>query len=164
MGAQFQFYLTPQQATDIASNRDIRMGSKLDYLYQVQLRFCPLDPSAEQGDEFPPSICVQVNGKCAPCPTQSPPTSPMWSLSAPLAPTTSPHSANSPPPSQTPSTSSGLLTTPRAGWLASGLWRSSPQRTSSTGSRRRASSRPSTPGNSSRRNSPVTMTTSPQIT
>ena len=93
--AQFQFLLSPSQvpnfedfdwiddtipfqATDIASNRDIRMGSKLDYLYQVlsyhhfshvtdslspsqvQLRFCPLDPSAEQGDEFPPSICVQV--------------------------------------------------------------------------------------------------------
>jgi len=70
--AQFQFYLTPQQATDIASNRDIRMGSKLDYLYQVQLRFCPLDPSAEQGDEFPPSICVQVNGKMCPLPNPIP--------------------------------------------------------------------------------------------
>ena len=52
--AQFQFLLSPSQvsgfmkfsvnefsdqfflqATDIASNRDIRMGSKLDYLYQV---------------------------------------------------------------------------------------------------------------------------------
>ena len=58
--AQFQFMLTPEQATNIASNRDIRMGSKLDYLYQIQLRFCQLDTSAEQGDEFPPSICVQV--------------------------------------------------------------------------------------------------------
>jgi len=70
--AQFQFLLTPQQATDIASNRDIRMGSKLDYLYQVQLRFCPLDPSAEQGDEFPPSICVQINGKMCPLPNPIP--------------------------------------------------------------------------------------------
>ena len=74
--AQFQFQLTPQQATDIASNRDIRMGSKLDYLYQVQLRFCPLDSTAEQGDEFPPSICVQVNNKMCqlpnPIPTNKP--------------------------------------------------------------------------------------------
>lgn len=70
--AQFQFLLTPQQATDIASNRDIRMGSKLDYLYQVQLRFCPLDTTAEQGDEFPPSICVQINGKMCPLPNPIP--------------------------------------------------------------------------------------------
>jgi len=74
--AHFQFQLTPQQATDIASNRDIRMGSKLDYLYQVQLRFCPLDSTAEQGDEFPPSICVQVNSKMCqlpnPIPTNKP--------------------------------------------------------------------------------------------
>jgi len=70
--AQFQFLLSPSQATDIASNRDIRMGSKLDYLYQVQLRFCPLDPSAEQGDEFPPSICVQINGKMCPLPNPIP--------------------------------------------------------------------------------------------
>ena len=46
--AQFQFMLTPEQATNIASNRDIRMGSKLDYLYQIQLRFCQLDTTAEQ--------------------------------------------------------------------------------------------------------------------
>jgi len=70
--ATFQFLLTPGQATDIASNRDIRMGSKLDYLYQVQLRFCQLDPAAEQGDEFPPSICVQINGKMCPLPNPIP--------------------------------------------------------------------------------------------
>jgi len=74
--AQFQFLLSPEQATNIASNRDIRMGSKLDYLYQIQLRFCQLDTSAEQGDEFPPSICVQVNGKMCtlpnPIPTNKP--------------------------------------------------------------------------------------------
>ena len=84
--------LSPEQATNIASNRDIRMGSKLDYLYQIQLRFCQvcnqiffwqfkyfcpqLDTSAEQGDEFPPSICVQVNGQmCSlpnPIPTNKP--------------------------------------------------------------------------------------------
>jgi len=69
---QFQFSLSPSQATEIASNRDIRMGSKLDYLFQVQLRFCPLDTTAEQGDEFPPSICVQVNGKMCPLPNPIP--------------------------------------------------------------------------------------------
>ena len=70
--AQFQFLLSPEQATNIASNRDIRMGSKLDYLYQIQLRFCLLDPSAEQGDEFPPCLCVQVNGKMCPLPNPIP--------------------------------------------------------------------------------------------
>ena len=50
--AQFQFLLTPEQATNIASNRDIRMGSKLDYLYQIQLRFCQLDTMAEQGRQY----------------------------------------------------------------------------------------------------------------
>ena len=74
--AQFQFLLTPEQATNIASNRDIRMGSKLDYLYQIQLRFCQLDTMVEQGDEFPPSICVQVNNKMCnlpnPIPTNKP--------------------------------------------------------------------------------------------
>ena len=33
--ASFQFQLSPVQATNIASNRDIQMGSRLDYLYQV---------------------------------------------------------------------------------------------------------------------------------
>ena len=76
--ATLQFVLTCQQATDIASNRDISQGSKLEYPYQVilfryfrnhilfysllkvQLRFCPRDVSSDQADEFPPSICVQV--------------------------------------------------------------------------------------------------------
>ena len=34
--ASFQFILSPSQATNIASNRDIQMGSRLDYLYQVR--------------------------------------------------------------------------------------------------------------------------------
>jgi hypothetical protein len=33
--AQFQFLLTPSQATSIAANRDIQIGSRLDYLNQV---------------------------------------------------------------------------------------------------------------------------------
>ena len=35
--ATLQFVLTCQQATDIASNRDISQGSKLEYPYQVIL-------------------------------------------------------------------------------------------------------------------------------
>ena len=41
--SQFQFFLTPAQATDIASNRDIQVGTRMDYLYQVgYLRFFSL--------------------------------------------------------------------------------------------------------------------------
>jgi hypothetical protein len=32
----FVFHLTPQQSTDIASSRDCRQGSKMDYTVQVK--------------------------------------------------------------------------------------------------------------------------------
>lgn len=75
--AQFAWTFTPPQATNIASNRDIQMGSKLDYLYQVQLRFFPYtQESTELSDEFPPSVVVHVNGKQVqlpnPIPTNKP--------------------------------------------------------------------------------------------
>ena len=35
--AQFTFVLSPTQATNIASNRDIQIGARLDFLYQVSL-------------------------------------------------------------------------------------------------------------------------------
>lgn len=76
--SQFQFFLTPAQATDIASNRDIQVGTRMDYLYQIQLRFCPLslEPNKEMSDEFPPSVNVHVNGKMVqlpnPIPTNKP--------------------------------------------------------------------------------------------
>merc|ERR1712088_896606 len=63
---------------DIASNRDIQLGSRCDYLYQIQLRFCPLslEPNKEMSDEFPPSVNVHVNGKMVqlpnPIPTNKP--------------------------------------------------------------------------------------------
>ena len=41
-------------------------------LIQVQLQFCWQDPSAEQGDEFPPSICVQITGKMCLLPNSIP--------------------------------------------------------------------------------------------
>lgn len=59
----FYFHLTPQQATDIASNRDIRNGSKIEHTIQVQLRFCLLETSCEQEDYFPPNVIVKVNNK-----------------------------------------------------------------------------------------------------
>lgn len=72
----FYFQLTPQQATDIASFRDIRPGAKIDYLNQVQMRFCLLETSCEQEDFFPPNIIVKVNNKFTqlpnPIPTNKP--------------------------------------------------------------------------------------------
>lgn len=72
----FMFHLTPQQSTDIASSRDCRAGSKMEYAVQVQMRFCLQETSCEQEDCFPPSIAVKVNGKlCAlpnPIPTNKP--------------------------------------------------------------------------------------------
>lgn len=59
----FYFTLTPQQATEIASNRDIRNSSKIEHAIQVQLRFCLLETSCDQEDCFPPSVSVKVNNK-----------------------------------------------------------------------------------------------------
>ncbi|XP_023318411.1 E3 SUMO-protein ligase PIAS1 isoform X2 [Trichogramma pretiosum] len=59
----FVFHLTPQQATDIASSRDCRQGVKMDYVVQVQLRFCLQETSCEQEDNFPPNCTVKVNNK-----------------------------------------------------------------------------------------------------
>jgi len=79
---RFDFCLTPSQATDIASNRDVTPGSRTDFLYQIQLRFCPLVTATETGkvpeasDEFPPNLNVHVNGKMVqlpnPIPTNKP--------------------------------------------------------------------------------------------
>ena len=71
--AQFQFFLSPAQATDIASNRDISSGVH-DYVYQIQLRFSQLalEPGKEVVDEFPPNIQVIVNNKIATLPTPIP--------------------------------------------------------------------------------------------
>ena len=68
----FLFHLTPQQATDIASSRDCRTGSKMDYVVQVQMRFCLQETSCEQEDFFPPNIGVKVNGKLCPLPNPIP--------------------------------------------------------------------------------------------
>lgn len=68
----FTFHLTPQQATDIASSRDCRSGTKMEYIIQVQMRFCLQETSCEQEDYFPPSVAVKVNGKLCPLPNPIP--------------------------------------------------------------------------------------------
>ncbi|XP_011315325.1 E3 SUMO-protein ligase PIAS2 isoform X2 [Fopius arisanus] len=68
----FQFHLTPQQASDIGTYRDCRPGSKMEYIIQVQMRFCLQETSCEQEDYFPPSVQVKVNGKQCPLPNPIP--------------------------------------------------------------------------------------------
>uniref|UniRef100_A0A1I8P4X5 SP-RING-type domain-containing protein n=1 Tax=Stomoxys calcitrans TaxID=35570 RepID=A0A1I8P4X5_STOCA len=68
----FYFTLTPTQATDIASNRDIRNSSKIEHAIQVQLRFCLLETSCDQEDCFPPSVSVKVNNKLCQLPNVIP--------------------------------------------------------------------------------------------
>lgn len=70
--ASYFFHLTPQQATDIATNRDIRNANKIEHTIQVQLRFCLLETSCEQEDYFPPNIVVKVNNKLCPLPNPIP--------------------------------------------------------------------------------------------
>ncbi|KAI9575761.1 hypothetical protein GQX74_015656 [Glossina fuscipes] len=70
----FYFTLTPQQATEIASNRDIRSSSKVEHAIQVQLRFCLLETSCDQDDCFPPSVAVKVNNKMCQLPNALPQT------------------------------------------------------------------------------------------
>ncbi|XP_077298420.1 E3 SUMO-protein ligase Su(var)2-10 isoform X3 [Arctopsyche grandis] len=71
--AMFSFYLTPQQATDIATGRDILgVSNKIENIVQVQLRFCLVETSCEQEDYFPPNCAVKVNGKMCPLPTPIP--------------------------------------------------------------------------------------------
>ncbi|CAH0590121.1 unnamed protein product [Chrysodeixis includens] len=67
------FHLTPQQATEIASGKDIvGTSNKLDYVIQAQLRFCLLETSCEQEDHFPPSVNVKINNKMCPLPNPIP--------------------------------------------------------------------------------------------
>ncbi|RXG58902.1 E3 SUMO-protein ligase PIAS1 [Armadillidium vulgare] len=67
----FTFSLTPQQANKIAHSRDLRPG-KQDYTVQVQMRFCLLETTCEQEDNFPPNITVKINDKMCPLPSPIP--------------------------------------------------------------------------------------------
>lgn len=95
----YSFTLSPQQANEISLNRwvlslrvflfvelclnlervfcpfnrDTRNVSKPEFLVQVQLRFCSIEPppSCEQQDDyFPPNIVVKVNAKMCPLPVR----------------------------------------------------------------------------------------------
>ncbi|XP_053675228.1 E3 SUMO-protein ligase PIAS2 [Anopheles nili] len=68
----FYFHLTPQQAMEIALNRDLSNPSKIEHVVQVQLRFCLLETTCEQDDYFPPNIVVKVNNKLCPLPNPIP--------------------------------------------------------------------------------------------
>ncbi|XP_068143953.1 E3 SUMO-protein ligase PIAS3 isoform X2 [Drosophila tropicalis] len=68
----FYFTLTPQQATEIATNRDIRNSSKVEHAIQVQLRFCLVETSCDQEDCFPPQVNVKVNNKLCQLPNVIP--------------------------------------------------------------------------------------------
>ncbi|XP_049787220.1 E3 SUMO-protein ligase PIAS2 isoform X2 [Schistocerca gregaria] len=68
----YVFHLTPQQATDVATYRDVRPNTKVDYVIQVQMRFCLLETSCEQDDFFPPGLSVKVNGRMCPLPNPIP--------------------------------------------------------------------------------------------
>lgn len=69
--ATFYFHLTPQQATEVACSRDIRPNTKLEYIKQIQLRFCLLETTCEQEDCFPPNVIVKVNNKMCPLPVST---------------------------------------------------------------------------------------------
>lgn len=51
--------------------RDIRNPSKMEHVIQVQLRFCVLETSSEQEDNFPPNVVVKVNNKLCPLPVST---------------------------------------------------------------------------------------------
>ncbi|XP_076052036.1 E3 SUMO-protein ligase Su(var)2-10 isoform X6 [Oratosquilla oratoria] len=69
--SSFTFSLTPQQANKIANSRDLRPGRQ-DYTIQVQMRFCLLETTCEQDDNFPPNIAVKINDKMCPLPSPIP--------------------------------------------------------------------------------------------
>lgn len=61
------FTLNSKQASDIASNRDMRTGTP-KYDYQLQLRFTMCDSTIQSDDCFPHNCVVKVNNKICPLP------------------------------------------------------------------------------------------------
>lgn len=60
----FQFRLTPQQVEDIRNSQVYRSGSsEVDYVTQVQMRFCLKEEIFEQEDCIPPEVAVRVNDR-----------------------------------------------------------------------------------------------------
>lgn len=75
---QHTFCLSPSQAGEITNSREVVQSeggfpvSKIQYLVQVQLRFCALDSTEEQDDLFPQGLVVKVNGRLVQLPTPIP--------------------------------------------------------------------------------------------
>ncbi|CAD6201292.1 GSCOCT00013986001.2-RA-CDS [Cotesia congregata] len=60
----FRFYLTQQQVEDIRNSQLHRFGSsKVDYMIQVQMRFCLKEEIFEQEDCIPPGVTAKVNNQ-----------------------------------------------------------------------------------------------------
>ncbi|CAG7695083.1 unnamed protein product [Allacma fusca] len=61
---QYDFGLTLQQCALICGSREIvKATNKIDYGYQLQLRFAVHNTASEQDDEFPPSLVLKVNNR-----------------------------------------------------------------------------------------------------
>ena len=67
----FTFTLKPSEATAVSTSQ-YKNGNKMEYRTQIQMRFSLLETSCEQEDNFPPSICVKINGKLCPLPNPIP--------------------------------------------------------------------------------------------
>lgn len=66
------FWKLSRSLLNIICCRDIRNSAKIEHVIQVQLRFCLLDTTCEQEDQFPPNISVKVNNKICALPVGSP--------------------------------------------------------------------------------------------
>ncbi|TRY73722.1 hypothetical protein TCAL_05843 [Tigriopus californicus] len=69
---KFSFFLSPSQASEIASSSFRDSHGRVEYKKQIQMRFSLLETSCEQDDNFPASICVKVNNKIQPLPSPIP--------------------------------------------------------------------------------------------
>ncbi|CAD5125701.1 DgyrCDS13907 [Dimorphilus gyrociliatus] len=74
--AAFTFHLTPHQTQLITQCRDPSLSGGIEYPVQVQLRFCLLERTSEQKDDFPSSCSVRINHRTVtlpnPIPTNKP--------------------------------------------------------------------------------------------
>ncbi|XP_050528416.1 E3 SUMO-protein ligase PIAS1-like [Daktulosphaira vitifoliae] len=73
--SSFKLLLLPEHATHIAMNRDISNG-KNEYLYQMQIRICQLEPGPEISDFMPLGLHIRACGKVCPLPPNAPNTRP----------------------------------------------------------------------------------------
>ncbi|XP_078736955.1 E3 SUMO-protein ligase PIAS1-like [Lampetra fluviatilis] len=69
----FTFALSSQDISMLSGSRDYFPGDESDFPVQLQLRFCLADSGSAQDDNFPPNLCVKVNGKPCMLPGYLPP-------------------------------------------------------------------------------------------